>query len=143
MPKNLSGSPLLIADLIAEYEISVSNRFASLPSFNGECASEFDTSVRLSSADTRQFIAGSDERPVSIANIKGVRSSKHSSIESKPDFEPNSENHGVQMWAGIRNAWSDVSRSISKRSLASRPSMGLPSDFIFPILSNFELKFSA
>ena len=42
---------------------------ASLPSFEGEWASEFDMRVILSRAETRQFISGLEERPVSIAWI--------------------------------------------------------------------------
>ena len=47
-------------------------------------------------------MGGSDERPVSSAKMCGVRSPKHSSTVSKPDLEPSMENHGVQMWAGMR-----------------------------------------
>ena len=32
--------------------------------------------------------------------MKGVISSKHSSMASNPEFAPNRENQGVQMWAG-------------------------------------------
>ena len=46
--------------------------------------------------------SGSEESPVSTANISLVRSSKHSSRLSNPDLEPKRENHGVQIWAGIK-----------------------------------------
>ena len=122
---------------------SVLNRLDSRPSFMGECASEFDTRVNPSRSLTRQFIKGSEERPVSTANMFEERSSKHSSIASKPDLEPNRENQGVQIWAGIRNPSSVVSSRISSRSLESSPRIGLPSDFILPILSRRELNLSA
>ena len=50
----------------------------------------------LSRAERRQFIGGSDERPVSMAWMWGVSSSKHSSMVSKPEFEPKTEKCGVQ-----------------------------------------------
>ena len=54
--------------------MSVSNTHASRPSFGGEWASEFDTSVKRSSIDSRQFIAGSDDSPVSTAKMCDARS---------------------------------------------------------------------
>ena len=45
-------------------------------------------------------MGGSDDRPVSIAWISGVSSSKHSSNESKPDCDPKTEYHGVHACAG-------------------------------------------
>jgi len=81
-------------------------------------------------------MGGSDDSPVSTANIWGVRSSKHSSMVSKPDLEPNRENHGVQMWAGIRNPSSDVSSRISSKCFASSPKIGRPSDLMLPIWSS-------
>ena len=44
-----------------------------------------------------QFIAGSEESPVSSACIYGASSSKHSSTESNPDFAPNTEKCGVSL----------------------------------------------
>lgn len=64
---------------------SVPKRLASRPSLAGECASEFETSVYPSSAERRQFIGGSEDRPVSNAWIWGVKSSKHSRMSSKPE----------------------------------------------------------
>ena len=43
----------------------------------------------LSNSFKRQFISGSDDKPVSIALICGVNSSKHSSKDSKPDLDKN------------------------------------------------------
>ena len=42
---------------------------ASLASFEGEWASELETSLNLSTFETCQFISGSEERPVSTAKI--------------------------------------------------------------------------
>ncbi|GAI48932.1 unnamed protein product, partial [marine sediment metagenome] len=57
--------------------------------------------VYLLRQEISQFMGGSEERPVSKAKIKGVVSSKHSSIESKPELAPKRENQGVQIWEGI------------------------------------------
>ncbi len=86
-------------------------------------------------------MGGSEESPVSTAKIWSEREPKHSFIESNPDFDPNMENHGVHMWAGIKKAFSEVSSMISKSFSASSPKIGRPSDLIFPILSSFELNF--
>ena len=69
----------------------MSMRLASRPSFAGEWASEFEISWKESSAESLQFIGGSEDRPVSNAWIWGVKSSKHSSIVSNPEKAPNSE----------------------------------------------------
>ena len=45
----------------------MSSKFASRPSLAGEWASEWETNVYLSRADTRQFMGGSEESPVSTA----------------------------------------------------------------------------
>ena len=82
----------------------MSNRLASRPSLAGECASELETRVKRSRADTRQFIGGSEERPVSTAWMYPDRSPKHSSTVSKPEKAPNMEKCGVQIWAGINTA---------------------------------------
>ncbi len=37
------------------------------------------------------------------------------------------------MWAGMKKLWSLVSRTISRRSLESKPRIGRPSDFRFPM----------
>ncbi|MBA7712662.1 hypothetical protein ES703_121645 [subsurface metagenome] len=87
-------------------------------------------------------MGGSEESPVSRALMCLVRSSKHSSKVSKPDLDPNTENHGVQTWAGIKKALSLASRVISSKSLESRPRMGLPSEVIFPIRSNCSFSLS-
>ena len=69
----------------------MSNKFASRMSLTGEWASELEISRKPSKDDSRQFMAGSEERPVSIAGTRGVSSSKHSSRLSKPDLAPNTE----------------------------------------------------
>ena len=106
---------------------------ASLPSFEGECASELDTRTYESRAETRQFMDGSDESPVSRAWIWLDMSSKHSSSESKPENAPNSEKWGVHICAGMNTALGQQLRVISSRSRQSRPSIGLPSERIFPM----------
>jgi len=50
-----------------------------------------------SRAESRQFIGGSDDRPVSMAWTCGVSSSKHSSRESKPDSAPKTEKWGSRL----------------------------------------------
>ena len=112
------------------------NKLASRASFDGECASEFETSVNRSSAEIRQFIGGSEERPVSSAWICGVKSPKHASIVSKPEYAPNREKCGVQICAGIKIARGQISRVISSRSRMSSPKIGLPSECRFPICSS-------
>ncbi len=47
------------------------------------------------------------------------------------------------MCAGIIYEFSPDSRTVSSKFLESNPSIGLPSDFIFPIASSLFLKFSA
>ena len=71
------ANPALVfrASVMAGYEMSVSKMFPSRPNFAGEWASELDMSVILSSADNRQFMSGSEERPVSMAWICGDSSS--------------------------------------------------------------------
>ena len=61
-------------------------------------------SVKRSSAESRQFIGGSEERPVSTAWIYGVISPKHASTVSKPENAPNIEKCGVQICAGIKSS---------------------------------------
>ena len=129
-------SPVRIARISEGYSRSPSMRFASRPSFDGECASEFETSVSPSSADTRQFIGGSEDRPVSTAWMCGVRSSKQSSIVSKPENAPNMEKCGVQMCAGMNSASGQASSVSSSRSRLSRPRMGRPSDRMLPMASS-------
>ena len=109
---------------------------ASRPSFWGEWASEWDTSCSPSSWDTRQFMGGSEESPVSTAWMWGVKSPKHSSRVSNPEKAPNREKWGVQMWAGRNTAWGQASRVISSRSRLERPRMGRPSEWILPICSS-------
>src|SRR6056297_2905273 len=95
------------------------NRLAFRPSFSGECASELESRVYLSRKLHIQLSGGSVESPVSTAWICSVRSSKQSSMRSNPDLEPNIENQGVQMCAGIKKLRSDISRVISSKSLTS------------------------
>src|SRR4030066_514334 len=128
-----------MASQIPLYDRLVSKMFASRASFFGECASEFDIRVTLSSADSLRFILGSDDRPVSIAYTFGVRSSKHSSSESNPEFEPNPEKCGVHAWAGINITSGDASSAILNNPLLSSPSIGLPSAFRFPIFDSASL----
>src|SRR4030042_3581288 len=87
-----------------------------------------------SRVESRQFIGGSDESPVSIEWICGVNSSKHSDSESKPDSAPKTEKWGVHAWAGTRTASGEVSRTIFSKCFASSPRIGLPSDERLPIL---------
>ena len=77
-------------------------------------------------------MGGSEESPVSMANMESLRSSKHSSRESYPDFDPRTENHGVHMWAGTKTASSPDSRTISNRFFDGNPRIGRPSERIFP-----------
>ena len=53
-------------------------------------------------------------------------------MESKPDLDPNIENHGVQAWAGTSIASGDASMTILTRSMAGKPNIGLPSELILP-----------
>ena len=81
----------------------------------------------------RQFIGGSDDSPVSSATICLLYSPKHSSIESKPDLDPKTENQGVHICAGIKKDPWPTSNTISSKSLLESPRIGRPSDFILPI----------
>ena len=107
---------------------SARNTVSSLPMFRGECASENDTIDRESTSGTFQFMAGSLDSPVSIAGMRSAASPKHSSIESKPDFEPYMPYHGVHTWAGITTQRSSASHAICAMSLADNFSIGRPSD---------------
>ncbi len=117
-----------MASIIPLYDKSVSRIFAFRPSFSGEWASELAINVYLSRKLHIQFIGGSVERPISTAEIYFDKSSKHSITESNPDFEPNMENHGVQICAGTKKISSETSRLNSRRSLLSIPIIGLPSE---------------
>jgi hypothetical protein len=94
---NFFGFLFINVSYISSYDKSISNTLASLPSFSPEWLSELDTKLILSNCDNLQFILGSELKPVSITLIKGVNSSKHSSIVSNPDIDPNKENQGVQI----------------------------------------------
>ena len=99
-----------------------------LPSQVGrEWASEKETTVRWETSGTAQFIEGSLESPVSTARTWGAMSPKHSSIPSKPDFDPSIPYQGVQMWAGTIIARGSVSNTREARSGAAMPTDGLPS----------------
>ena len=91
--------------------------------------------MRWSRAGTRQFMGGSEERPVSTAWISPARSSKHSSIVSKPEKAPKRAKWGVQMWAGMNSASGQTSNVSAKRSRLSRPRMGRPSERMLPMAS--------
>ena len=84
---------------------------------------------------TRQFMGGSEDRPVSKAWMCGVRSPKHSSMVSNPENAPNTEKWGVQIWAGMSSASGQASSVSSSRSRLSRPRMGRPSEWMFPTAS--------
>ena len=117
---------------MAKYESSQSNRFASRPTFSGECASELEMSVKRSSCDTRQFIAGSEESPVSAANTCGARSAKHSSSESNPDCAPSAEYQGVHMCAGTKYASGEELQDDFEQVPRIETEDGLPSDSKLP-----------
>ena len=116
--------------------MSPSSRLASRPSLAGEWASELETRVRPSRSDTRQFMGGSEDRPVSTAWMWGRREPKHSSTESKPEKAPNMAKWGVQIWAGMNSASGQVSSVSSSRSRLSSPRMGRPSERMFPMASS-------
>src|SRR5512145_3359552 len=96
-----------------------------------------------SNSATRQFIGGSEDRPVSTAKTSLAKSEKHSVTLSNPDLEPNIENQGVQMCAGTRNAWEWSDKVISSKCRASRPRIGRPSEPRLPIAEScFESSFA-
>ncbi len=65
-------------------------------------------------------------------------------MESKPLLDPMAENHGVQMWAGIRKVPSPASSTISRRLRDVMPRMGLPSERMLPTAaSDVEIFFAA
>ena len=121
----------------------MSRRLASRPSLDGEWASELDTRWYPSRAESRQFMGGSEDSPVSRAWMWGVRSPKQSPMASKPEKAPKREKWGVQIWAGIKTAWGLASRVISSRSRQSRPRMGRPSEWMLPMASSRRDRFSA
>jgi len=106
----------------------VLNTEAFRPRYPGEWASELDIRRILSRSSTRQFMGGSEDNPVSTAKICSFKEPKHSSMESNPDFDPNMENQGVQIWAGTKKPLSLISSMMESRSAASSPSIGRPSD---------------
>ena len=55
--------------MIEKKDKSQSKRFASLPTLAAEWASEFDIRVKRSSAESRQFMSGSELNPVSTEKI--------------------------------------------------------------------------
>jgi len=55
-------------------EGSISKIVTSRPSFSGEWASEFDMIPKRSRELTAQFMGGFEDRPVSIAPMRGDRS---------------------------------------------------------------------
>src|SRR6056297_2831080 len=110
------------------------NRLAFRPSFSGECASELESRVYLSKKLHIQLSGGSVESPVSTAWIWLMRSSKQSSMRSNPDFDPKTENHGVQMCAGIKKLRSDISSVISSKSRTSSPRIGRPSEVMLKFI---------
>src|SRR3989344_3173003 len=96
-----------------------------------ECESELEITALLSRNGMRQFIGGSDERPVSIAKISPVKSSKHSSSAMKPDFAPNTPNHGVHTCAGTSAQSGEAASAIFKSSFESMPMLGRRCEFKF------------
>src|SRR3990172_10350131 len=119
-----------------------SNTFASRPIFAGEWASELEMSVMLSSMESRQFISGYDERPVSMAWMCFAYSPKHSSMLLKPDLLPKMENHGVHAWAGMTMQSGEASSTIFISSCAEKPKIGRPSETTLPLLPNSLFIFS-
>src|SRR3989338_871360 len=107
----------------------MSNTVHSLPRRHGqyECASELLTSVYLSREEMRQFIAGSELSPVSIAWMCFAWSLKHSSTESNPDIEPKMPYQGVHACAGIISMSSSIFFIISTSSMHENPKIGLAS----------------
>jgi len=70
------------------------DRLASRPREASEWASELEQGQPVELADAPVH-GRSEDRPVSAAKTSR-EIAKHSAIESKPDFEPSIENHGVQ-----------------------------------------------
>jgi len=101
----------------------------------GEWASEWDTSWYPSKAETRKFMDGSEERPVSKAWIWPLRSRKQSCTEEKAENAPSMEKWGVQIWAGMKTASGQASNVTSKRSRLESPRMGRPSERMLPMAS--------
>ena len=103
-----------------------------------------EISWKRSRAESRQFMGGSEESPVSTAWIWGARSPKHSSTVSKPEQAPNMEKCGVQIWAGTKIPFGHVSSMISRRSRQESPRIGRPSEWIFPMASSrFDKSFAS
>ena len=75
-----------------------------------------------------------DRSPPRRCAASGRRSTRRR--ESKPDFEPSSENQGVQMCAGIRWHAGSTSSTVSSRSRESSPRIGRPSERMLPIFSS-------
>src|SRR3989338_8494575 len=95
--------------------------FASRPMRESELASEEDRMANLSVPLNRQFISGSEERPVSKAKTCFVISPKHSSMESKPDLLPKIPKYGVHAWAGTKSASGAASRRYPGTKQTGRP----------------------
>jgi hypothetical protein len=130
--RNRDGSFFRRASMSPRKLNSVSKTLASRPIFEGEWASELETRAKRSRAESRRFMGGSEDRPVSRAKIDGVISSKHSSMASNPEFAPKSENQGVQMCEGMTTARGAVSATIRVKRRTSRPRMGRPSEARLP-----------
>ena len=113
---------------------SMSRRFASRPRLAGEWASELETRRKRSSALHRQFIGGvRREARLQGEDVRGEILEAVLDARRSPDLEPNRENHGVQMCAGMRKPSGAVSRRMASRSFGSRPRMGRPSEATLPI----------
>ncbi|HLD75556.1 MAG TPA: hypothetical protein VI874_00935, partial [Candidatus Norongarragalinales archaeon] len=115
----------------------------SLPKRQGwlEWASELETKVMPSREEIRQFIAGSDDIPVSIAKMLLLLASYASFKESKPLMLPKTPNQGVQAWQGIMKL--SFLSTLSTISTISEgkvlPKVGLPSASKFPFFPNKSL----
>ena len=72
-------------------------------------------------------MAGSLDRPVSMAVMCSRVSPKHSANESNPDLEPYTPNHGVQTWAGMMMHRSSMSNRVDTNSRGVIWMVGLPS----------------
>jgi hypothetical protein len=88
---------------------------------------------------SRQFIGGSEDKPVSTAKMCLVKSPKASVMLSKPPMEPKAENHGVQIWAGTNKFLASAFKVNFSRSYESSPKIGRPSEAILPIASKLGL----
>ncbi len=86
-----------------------------------------------------KYIARMDADDISIKNRLEIQLRF---MESNPELEPNTENHGVHAWAGTIKQSLEISRHNFTISFTSKPNMGRPSDAMFPLSANFLFIFS-